>query len=199
MDGNSRDKTVEVAISLGAEVIEQNGRGKGDAVYCALNHLKDKKIDYLILIDADHTYPPQYIPEMIKTLELNASVGMVCGNRYNPKLPRKTGGYAFSLGNRLLASLHKLINGVNLNDPLTGLRVIRWSAIKDWKPHSKGFDIEVELNSYIQKQYGIKEMDIAYRQRLGTKKLKVRHGLSIFGRMLKEALTVSKGKLGGSI
>jgi dolichol-phosphate hexosyltransferase len=189
VDGNSKDQTAEIAKNLGAEVITQTGKGKGNALYCALEHLNHDPLEYVILLDADHTYPPQYIPDMIKLLEENPNVGMVCGNRYNSKLPCATGGYAFYIGNKIITFLHSKINGVNLNDPLTGLRVIRWSALKDWQPQSKSFDIEVELNNHIQqKRLGIKEIDIEYRQRLGTKKLKVRHGLVIVKRIFGEAL-----------
>lgn len=188
VDGNSKDKTADVARQLGAEVVTQTGKGKGNAIECALNHINSKDLEYIILTDADHTYPAQYVPEMIRLLEDDPKVGMVCGNRFNNSLPCVSGGFRFYIGNKILASLHSLLNGVNLNDPLTGLRVIRWSALKGWKPRSKSFDIEVELNHYIGKQkYAIKEIDIPYRERLGTKKLKVRHGFVILERIFKEA------------
>lgn len=189
VDGNSIDRTAEVARELGAEVIKQTGKGKGNAIECAINHIKSPNMRYVILTDADHTYPAQYIPEMIKLLEDDPKIGMVCGNRFNSSLPCISGGYTFYLGNKILASLHHMLNGVNLHDPLTGLRVIRWSALKDWKPKSRSFDIEVELNHYIgQQNYLIREIDIPYRERLGTKKLKVRHGFVILERIFKEAL-----------
>ena len=193
VDGNSKDKTVEVALSLGAEVVTQDGKGKGNAIECALNHVTDSKIDYVILIDADHTYPAQYIPEMIELLAKEPTVGMVFGNRFNLNFPCVSGGKMFFWGNKILALLHTLMNGVNLHDPLTGLRVIRWRALKDFKPKSKGFDIEVELNHYIEKKkYLIKEIDIPYRERIGTKKLKLRHGFIIFQRILDEAFDFHK-------
>ena len=37
-DGNSEDKTVNIAQELGANVIVQNGRGKGAALRQAFNH-----------------------------------------------------------------------------------------------------------------------------------------------------------------
>jgi dolichol-phosphate hexosyltransferase len=198
VDGNSKDRTVEVAKELGAEVVTQTGKGKGNAIECALNYINTKKIRYIILTDADHTYPAQYIPEMIQLLNDNPNVGMVCGNRFNSTLPCDSGGYRFYIGNKILSSLHYFLNGINLNDPLTGLRVIRWNALKDWKPKSKGFDIEVELNHYIgQQKYLIKEIDIPYRERLGTKKLKVRHGFVILERIFKQAFEFSHKKLFG--
>jgi dolichol-phosphate hexosyltransferase len=198
VDGNSKDRTAEVARNLGAEVVKQTGKGKGDAIECALNHVNNHNIQYVILTDADHTYPAQYIPEMIQLLKDDPKVGMVCGNRFNSNLPCVSGGYMFYLGNKILATLHSLLNGVDLKDPLTGLRVIRWSALKDWKPRSKSFDIEVELNHYIgQRKYLIKEIDIPYRERLGAKKLKVRHGFVILERIFKEAFDFDKRFSGG--
>ncbi len=189
VDGNSKDKTVEIARSLGAEVLIQEGKGKGNAIDCAIRHV-NKNVQYVILTDADHTYPAQYIPGMIKVLENDPAVGMVCGNRFNSSLPRDSGGYEFYLGNKILASLHNFMNGITLNDPLTGLRVIRWSVLKDWKPKSKGFDIEVELNHHVEsKHYGIREIDIPYRERLGVKKLKVRHGFVILERIFEQAFS----------
>jgi hypothetical protein len=70
---------------------------------------------------------------------------------------------------------------------LTGLRAVRWDAIKNWKPKSKGFDVEVELNHYVERQgYGIVEIPIFYRPRLGEKKLK--HGVTILKRILAESM-----------
>ncbi len=188
VDGHSKDRTVDVARSLGADVVFQTGKGKGNAINYALNHVNKDQIDYVILTDADYTYPAEYVPQMIRILEENPQVGMVCGNRFNSHLPCITGGKMFYLGNKMLAFAHNLMNGIELNDPLTGLRVIRWSALKDWSPKSKGFDIEVELNHHVELQnYRIKEIDIPYRKRVGDKKLKLRHGFAIFNRIIKES------------
>jgi len=45
---------------------------------------------------------------------------------------------------------------------------------------SKNFDIEAELNYYVERAgYRIKEIAIQYRRRLGEKKLKLQHGFTI--------------------
>jgi dolichol-phosphate mannosyltransferase len=85
---------------------------------------------------------------------------------------------------------HRLVNGVKLTDPLTGLRVVRWEIIRDWQPKSKSFDIEAELNYLVERKgYKIKEIPIHYRRRLGEKKLKLRHGFTILRRILTEAIS----------
>jgi hypothetical protein len=61
--------------------------------------------------------------------------------------------------------------------------------LRAWHIESKGFDIEVELNNFVQKKgYTTQEILISYRARLGEKKLKARHGFTILRRILKDTL-----------
>jgi glycosyltransferase involved in cell wall biosynthesis len=187
VDGNSNDNTVHVAKSHNANIIYQEGRGKGDAIAHAIQHIS-QNFDYVVLIDADFTYPAMVIPQMIRILDENPKVGMVCGNRFDSAFSwgNKTGNIFF-IGNRVLAFTHNLLNGVALHDPLTGLRVLRWKIMKGWKPMSRGFDIEVELNHRVEREgYEIVEIPIQYRARLGEKKLKARHGFQILRRIVLE-------------
>jgi len=189
IDGRSKDNTVKVAREMGAQVIFQKNSGKGDAIRVAIDHTKNLNVKYVAFIDADYTYPAKYIPKMIKILEENPEVGMVCGNRFNGHFRLDHMNRVFYIGNKVIAYLHNLLNGVRMSDPLTGLRVVRWEILKDWKPRSNGFDIEVEMNHYVEKKgYGILEIPIHYRIRLGDKKLKIRHGFSILKRILIETL-----------
>jgi dolichol-phosphate mannosyltransferase len=186
VDGNSVDRTVEAAKILGAEIVFQDGRGKGDAFAKAIEHI-DHDTDYVIITDADFTYPAEYIPKMIKTLEKNLGIGMVCGNRFTEHLDSRSLHNVFYFGNRLIAFTHNFLNGVQLADPLTGLRVVRAEILRNWKVKSKGFDIEVELNHRVEREgFGIVEVPIKYRERLGEKKLGVRHGAEIFKRIMLE-------------
>ena len=84
VDGNSRDRTVEIAKDSGAHIAFQNGIGKGDAIAKGIS-LMDTEAKYIVLTDADYTYPAEHIPSMIEILEQNPDVGMVCGNRLGGK------------------------------------------------------------------------------------------------------------------
>lgn len=186
VDGNSTDRTVEVAKNLGAQIAFQDGLGKGDALAKAIENL-DSTVDYVVITDADYTYPAQYVPEMIQLLENNPEVGMVCGNRLTGNAESNALFDVFYLGNRLIAFTHNFLNGIQLKDPLTGLRVVRTEILRNWKVKSKGFDIEVELNHHVERQgFSIMEVPINYRPRMGQKKLKVRHALTIFWRIMSE-------------
>ena len=184
VDGASDDRTLEIAKNLGAEVLIQKGTGKGSAISQGLVHLNGDVV-YVAFIDADYTYPATHLKEMVKFIELNPKVGMVLGNRFSRVYGLESVKNQFYIGNRILAYIQSILNGVNLNDPLTGLRIIRYDLLKGWKPKSTGFDIEVELNCRIKRMgYDIVEMPIKYRSRLGKKKLGFRHGLEIVKRIV---------------
>ncbi len=188
VDGRSTDRTVEIAKNLGALILSQDGEGKGDAIKKAVEHL-DFSVKYTIITDADYTYPAQYISEMIQTLEENPGVGMVCGNRFHGYNDLKGVNNIFYVGNRLIAFTHNLLNGIQLDDPLTGLRVIRTSILEKWKVKSQGFDVEVELNHHVERLgFSIVETPIFYRARLGKKKLGFQHGAEIIRRIMLESL-----------
>jgi glycosyltransferase involved in cell wall biosynthesis len=188
VDGHSNDQTIEVAKACGAGTISQVGKGKGDAIAQAVK-LMAKNIEFVVLTDADYTYPAEYLPRMIEILEAYPEVGMVCGNRLFGDRDKEALYSRFYFGNKLLALAHGFFNDVELEDPLTGLRVIRAQILRDWKIKSRGFDIEVELNSAVQKQgYETVEIPINYRPRVGKKKLRVEHGLTILKRILSEAI-----------
>ena len=56
VDGKSTDYTVAVARNLGANVLLQEGLGKGNAISKAVAHI-DPTVDYVVFTDADYTYP----------------------------------------------------------------------------------------------------------------------------------------------
>jgi dolichol-phosphate hexosyltransferase len=187
VDGKSSDRTVEVAKNLGAQVILQDGLGKGDALASAIKRT-ELTADYVVITDADYTYPAEHIPEMIRILEEHPEVGMVCGNRFSGYLNLKGLNSFFYFGNRVIAFTHNFLNGVSLIDPLTGLRLVRASILKNWQVKSKGFDVEVELNHRVEREgFGIVEVPIQYRERLGEKKLGFRNSIEIFRRIMSEA------------
>jgi len=187
VDGKSSDRTLELAKDLGAQVVIQKGKGKGDAISEGLDQLNGDTT-YVVFTDADYTYPAKHLKEMINVLDIDPKVGMVLGDRFNKIYELESDRNQFYIGNRILAFVQRVMNGVKLNDPFTGLRIIRFELLKGWKPKSLGFDIEAELNRHVKRSgYTIVEVPIKYRKRLGKKKLGFRHGLKIFRRIVIES------------
>ncbi len=190
VDGNSVDRTIEIAKNMGADVLLQEGTGKGDAMFQGFQNL-GSKVSYVVFTDADFTYPAEYVPRMVEILDKNPDVGMVIGNRFKGEHnDSKSVTNPFYLGNKMFAFAQFVMNGVNLEDPLSGLRIVRSELLEGWKPKSKGFDVEAEMNAVVGRSgYRIVEIPIDYRIRLGEKKLKLRHGLGIIKRILVESVT----------
>jgi glycosyltransferase involved in cell wall biosynthesis len=191
VDGNSGDRTVEIAKNMGANVLLQDGKGKGDAIFQGVKGLSPNA-RYVVFTDADYTYPAEYVPKMIEILEHNPDVGMVIGNRFNGEHNfNESITNLFYVGNRLLAFAQYAINGVRLDDPLSGLRVVRAEVFDNWHLKSRGFDVEAEMNAVVARQgYRIVEIPIGYRSRLGEKKLKLRHGFGILKRIFVESYRI---------
>ena len=184
VDGKSVDRTVEVAKGFGADVILPDGKGKGDAFAKAIKNIAPH-VEFVVVTDADYTYPAKYIPTMIRILLQSPGVGMVCGNRFTEHLDSRALYNVFYFGNRLIAFTHNFLNGVQLADPLTGLRVVRAEILRGWEVKSKGFDLEVELNHRCERKgFGIEESPIRYRERLGEKKLRIKHDAEILKRIM---------------
>jgi hypothetical protein len=57
----------------------------------------------------------------------------------------------FYLGNQLISRVQFLLNGINLNDPLSGLRVVRAELLRNWKPKSKG--LKPVNSTYLEELY----------------------------------------------
>jgi dolichol-phosphate hexosyltransferase len=191
VDGNSFDRTIEIAKNMGVDVLVQEGKGKGDAMFQGYKQL-GMRVPYVVFTDADYTYPAKFVPEMIEILEKNPRVGMVLGNRFKGNLNNSRSiTNPFYIGNKLFSFAQLVMNGVNLGDPLSGLRVVRSEILEGWTPKSKGFDVEAEMNALVRRKgYRTVEVPIDYRDRMGEKKLKLRHGLGIMKRIVAEGLAL---------
>lgn len=186
----AQDGTEEFARKEGAIVLNQDGRGKGNAVGIGLDYVRNNlpQARYIGFMDADCTYPASPLTSMREILELNPTVGMVVGQRQSIK-NNGVQSQAFAFGNRVLGRLHHFLNKVPLRDPLSGLRMVKVDVIADWSPKAQGFDIECEMNSYVQnvKRLLTTEIPVAYRPRVGEKKLRMRDGFHILVRMVRMA------------
>lgn len=205
-DASSSNGTQQIAANLGAVVLEQRERGKGKQIALALKHVP-KGTKWLILFDGDYTIPAAYIIYMIHILEKCQSVGMVSGKKVGYLSPKKIGNvvllrkYSFwqhlwkilsdpyYSSHHILITLHRL-NGVFMEDPLSGYRVFRYGCIADFKPRATGFDIEVEMNAFVRKKgYEVVEIPVICRQRKGKPKFnRTKDWMQIIARILITAI-----------
>jgi len=171
VDGHSDDGTVEVAKELNVGVLVQPGRGKTDAVRTAVSHVKTP---YMLVMDADATYDPRHILEMLRHApEYDEVIGVRAQGRRNiPVLNR--------LGNCAITKTFNLLFGTKLKDVCSGMYLLRTEVAREMSFESQGFSAEVEVAAHVAStSRRIKDVEVTYRQRIGKPKLRSLHGLSI--------------------
>ncbi len=172
VDGHSRDRTVEIALSKGVEVIVQPGKGKADAIRAGIEYVKTK---YVVIMDGDYTYPAEYIPKLIE--KAMKGYDEVIGARVKG---RENIPFINRVGNWLLTKMFNLLFDTNLRDVLSGMYILNLETLNGIEWETKGFSIESEIAAHVASQTGrITEIPIKYRKRLGKAKLGIKHGLFI--------------------
>ncbi|WP_255168326.1 S-layer glycoprotein N-glycosyltransferase AglJ [Natrononativus amylolyticus] len=139
VDGDSEDRTREIARERGARVITQSGSGKGQAVREALDHVD---VPYVLMADGDGTYDPADADRMLEPLANGYE--HVIGNRFadmdDDAMKRLNG-----VGNRLINRAFRFIHGAAYEDILSGYRAFTTESFRRISLDSDGFTIETEL------------------------------------------------------
>jgi glycosyltransferase involved in cell wall biosynthesis len=127
VDGGSTDDTVDVARRLmpGVRVVEQNRRGKGNALACGFAAATG---DILVMIDADGSTDPEEIPAFISALRAGADFAK--GSRFGA-----AGGSADitrlrRAGNKCLSVLVNALFGTRYSDLCYGYNAF-WARCLD--------------------------------------------------------------------
>jgi len=175
VDGGSRDRTTEIAKSMGANILEYPRKGKG---YCVKKFIEEFDYDIYVLIDGDGSYDGKFIPELVKPI-VNGKADLVLGSRF---LNGKVENICISrlIGNKIINGVFRTLNNSNISDCATGLRAMSRKFIKNVNLKSNGFNIDVEITLLACKNYKIIEIPIKYLKRLGSSKLKFFDMIKIF-------------------
>lgn len=167
VDGNSTDRTREIAREKGASVVIERRRGKGIAMSRALNLAE---ADFVFMLDADYTYPAGYIPDMLKLLE---SCQTVIGSRMRGRRERGAMSRLNLVGNYLLSLIATVFYRKRISDVCSGFWGFRGEVVKNLSFQATAFDLEAEIFSQLARRgYKIAEIPIDYRKRSSPPKLR---------------------------
>ncbi|MBI4043478.1 MAG: glycosyltransferase family 2 protein [Candidatus Diapherotrites archaeon] len=181
VDDGSKDKTAELAQKAGARVVKlEKNRGKTRALREGFSVAKNEVI---VTIDADCTYPPEAIPEMVKALD---GADLVVGTRFRKMWPRGLPLHRV-LANKVGALVTSIILMRKITDVTTGLRAFRKQLMKEIPIHARGLDFEAELTARaITCGYRYKEVPIETDERKGVSTLRFfRHTGMFFAAVLR--------------
>jgi len=189
IDGNSLDRTVQTAKDFGANVILQNGSGKGAALREAFDHADG---DFLVILDADGSMNPKEIPLLMEGFASGADI--VKGSRFLQY------GHTYDmtpirrLGNTLFIFLVNLFWSANYTDLCYGFGAFTKDAIVRLNPHLKSMNFEIETEVFIKaRKLGLKVVEVPsveFRRGYGKSNLHgFRDGLLILRTIFKELVS----------
>ncbi|MFQ6111100.1 MAG: glycosyltransferase family 2 protein [Nitrospinota bacterium] len=179
-DENSTDGTLEIARRLGVPTHQRNGSGKGKGVQKALEVAEREGYEVMVLIDCDHSYPVDRIPELITYM---SSYDMAVGSRRMGDIP-----FSHRLVNILHTQAINFLFGGRLRDINSGLRALRVEKFAG-RVTAAGFDVEAQLTCLALRQgLRVKEVPVEYRKRRGKSKIRAWDTWVILRRILLERL-----------
>jgi dolichol-phosphate mannosyltransferase len=175
VDGHSKDKTREIARKLGARVVLDNGKGKGDGIRVAI---REAKREIIIFIDADGSHDPNDIPRLVKPI-LVGKADHVSGSRAtggSDELYGDLGNFFRKSGNDIITLGINYRFNVRLTDSQNGFRAIKAKAARSLGLKEDITTIEQEMIiKTLRKGYKIVEIPTHEYKRLhGESKVKLR-------------------------
>lgn len=189
VDGGSTDHTHKIAIHDGARVIICPRKGKGNQIgYAQAGIFFDKVFqgndtDYIIMLDSDGSYPPEYITQIVKMLMAD-SCDVISGYRIKNSNNMQLSHRLFNWGITLLANI---LYPIKTKDLCTGYWGFTRSAFEQIKITAKGFDLEANLFTEVNRlKFRFEQIPINYMPRLGKSHIRPYHALSIIKKLITE-------------
>jgi glycosyltransferase involved in cell wall biosynthesis len=168
VDNGSTDRSAEIAHAHGARVIVERRRGYGQAY---LTGIANAQGDYLVMADADGTYPVDGLDRFVSALE--DGTDLVLGSRFEGTIHRGAMPWSHRwIGNPILTGLLNRLFGIRVSDAHCGMRALRRSALPVLDLHSSGMEFASEMVfKAFRRKLAVTEIPIDYFPRTGESKL----------------------------
>jgi glycosyltransferase involved in cell wall biosynthesis len=168
VDNGSTDRSAEVAAARGARVVTEPERGYGSAYLTGLDAARG---EYVVMGDADETYPLQELGPFVDRLEQGDD--LVMGSRFKGTIHGDAMPFLNRfVGNPILTGMLNVLFGVKVSDAHCGMRAIRRDAAAGLDLHSTGMEFASEMvfKAY-RRGLTVSEIPIDYYPRIGESKL----------------------------
>jgi len=130
--------------------------------------IKNANGDWILITDADGTYPNEFIPKLLEYSDKNDMVvGARIGENVNIQLYRRP-------AKLLLTKLANYLSGTEIPDINSGMRIFRKEdSMKYFHILPSGFSFTTTITlSYLSDDLTVKYVPIDYKERHGTSKIK---------------------------
>jgi glycosyltransferase involved in cell wall biosynthesis len=168
VDNGSTDSSAVVAAAHGAIVVSEPRRGYGSAYLAGLDASQG---EYLVMADADDTYPLDELPEFVERLDDGDD--LVIGSRFKGTIHGDAMPFLNRfVGNPILTGLLNVLFGVKVSDAHCGMRAVRRDALPALDLHSTGMEFASEMvfKAY-RRGLAVSDIPIDYYPRVGESKL----------------------------
>ena len=168
VDNGSNDGTGELARRAGAEVVFEPRPGYGSAYKTGFAQAKG---DIIATADADATYPIEDIPRLLEILE-KENLDFLTTNRF-ALMEEDAMSFRNKVGNTILSLATRILYGLKMRDPESGMWVFRRSILHGAKLGSDTwpFSHELKIEACYYNRCRWREVPIQYRGRFGETKL----------------------------
>ncbi len=166
VDGDSKDRTREIAEEKGAKVIVEKRKGYGRAYKTGFQHATG---EIIVTLDGDDTYPAEKIPELVDYL-LENDYDFISCERFS-KMKEGAMGITHKVGNMILTLATRLLFGVKIKDSQSGMWIFKRSILDDLDLKSDGMPFSEEIKVEAWRKFKCVEIPIEYRERKGEVKL----------------------------
>jgi dolichol-phosphate mannosyltransferase len=144
VDGHSTDDTREIALKMGARVISDHGKGKGDGVRVGIQEATG---DILVFIDADGSHAPQDIPRLVQPIR-EGKADLVIGSRMtggSDELHGDMNRFIRMTGSHIILLLINYRWNIRLTDVQNGFRAINAQVARKIDLKENSHSIEQEM------------------------------------------------------
>jgi glycosyltransferase involved in cell wall biosynthesis len=142
--GRSTDGTADIAARSGARVIEDGGRGKGEAIRRAIPRIQTP---IAVFLDADGSHDPEDIPLLVEPIQAGRA-DHVSASRLRGGSSELHGGFDEFLrltGSSFITACINARFACRLSDSQNGFRAIRTSVLRELDLRENTTTIEQEM------------------------------------------------------
>ena len=183
VNDGSDDKTAEVAVESGAEVINHSTNlGKGEALKSGFKAIDDDSI--IVTIDGDGQHNPDEIPYLLKPI-IEEGADLVNGSRYMNGPEENTPAYR-RVGQKVLDIATNISAGTKVTDSQSGFRAFSNRSRSCFRFKDTGFGIESEM-IVDASEAGLKIVEVPITVRYdvdGSTKDPITHGVGVLLRII---------------
>ncbi len=165
VDNGSTDRTRDIALEGGAELVIEERRGYGSACLAGFAHLEETPPDIIVILDADGSDNVDDLPLLLRPI-LKGEADMVLGERVSlaeqgALLPNQR------FGNLLATRLIRRWTGWTYRD-MGPFRALRWDVLLALRMSEMtyGWNVEMQMKA-VQNGLRVQEVPVRYRPRGG--------------------------------